>query len=770
MMHARLILSCCVLSSILLLSPAAFAQTASFSGPDVRAVDATGAALWTHTVVPTSWLEEGELEEGKTKADPIVVAGHAVYCLHGTVYETRMSDGVVQHHFPVSMLCDTLEARGQGYVVSGRSAMDTNPLPKDHRTSAEIPGLGVGTQRFAFIPGGGLFPILHHRLLATSVYTGESPSSDLYAEDMLEAWKGLGVDAELERAIGVLEERARQDPTNPHFHSVRGEYLLALGRTDEAARAFDAALAVDDRYAHHLLQPSMVLDGIDQERSNAMFERATKSFLEHGFEPELNSLVWLAVHQLLIRQRLDLTKDADLERALRFAGRLQVIAPRVEASSYFYAGLVDELERRGDDRAERWRDALEVADGFRGFGVEHPDMAWAMHGLTPGSIAILVVLLLLVLKLLRGYGRTAGDAPSWIGYNGLSRAGIGEILGLIGVFAASLYIMQRVVRGVAIIGIVAAMPISVFTGGMSHPEARAYIEKAEESDARTFFLALSHHQAGDLDAAEPLYRALTTSPMARNNLGVLLHQKGDEAGAKAEWEAVWSSSPEAEYNLTGDAKGSARVDRYKRFDVSRKLLSVPDHAMTVAFFDAQLATSPSADASITDLFALAEGVTPDSAPMQTGSGLGIYPLWVLMLVALLALAAMVRRPVFEPTTDPQAAVLSKAAWGLSLLIPGSSRRLFFVGPFIAWLMLTAFVSGIVYDPSDPMPTASILGAIAMPAFTKFFGVMGYDAHPADAFLMAVADWRWLLLVGFIGLNLGLEYAFPDPDGPRAKSE
>lgn len=70
---------------------------------------------------------------------------------------------------------------------------------------------------------------------------------------------------------------------------------------------------------------------------------------------------------------------------------------------------------------------------------------------------------------------------------------------------------------------------------------------AEVSASDQFFAAVEHHRAGRLSEAERLYRAIIFSGCARpevhNNLGVLLYQCGDSAGAMAEYRKALAINP-----------------------------------------------------------------------------------------------------------------------------------------------------------------------------------------------------------------------------------
>jgi cytochrome c-type biogenesis protein CcmH len=66
-----------------------------------------------------------------------------------------------------------------------------------------------------------------------------------------------------EEWLTVLADDARMNPRDPGPHFYRGEILLALGRSAEAARAFDAALRRDPQLAPAMMGLGRALVAID---------------------------------------------------------------------------------------------------------------------------------------------------------------------------------------------------------------------------------------------------------------------------------------------------------------------------------------------------------------------------------------------------------------------------------------------------------------------------------------------------------------------------
>jgi predicted TPR repeat methyltransferase len=79
-------------------------------------------------------------------------------------------------------------------------------------------------------------------------------------------------------------------------------------------------------------------------------------------------------------------------------------------------------------------------------------------------------------------------------------------------------------------------------------KARRAAEVSTSKTREQFIAAVAHHRAGRLAEAERLYRAIISSgapvAQAHNNLGFLLHQRGDNAAALAEYRKAIAINPD----------------------------------------------------------------------------------------------------------------------------------------------------------------------------------------------------------------------------------
>jgi predicted TPR repeat methyltransferase len=114
-------------------------------------------------------------------------------------------------------------------------------------------------------------------------------------------------------------------------------------------------------------------------------------------------------------------------------------------------------------------------------------------------------------------------------------------------------------------------------------DAKPDAEESATKMRQQFVAAVEHHQAGRLEEAEQLYRELIASGLpiaqAHNNLGFLLYQRGDSAGALAEYRqavAINPSDPGALNNLASTLRDFNNAEEAEA--CYRRALSIkPDH-------------------------------------------------------------------------------------------------------------------------------------------------------------------------------------------------
>jgi len=115
--------------------------------------------------------------------------------------------------------------------------------------------------------------------LVTYLVIGRPELPDAPYAARLEALKTRDVSTlTYEETLAILQDRARQDPTDALAHFYMGEFLFDLGRPQEAARAFDQALRREPQLGEAMLGLGRALIAIEDGRLTpealALFQQA----------------------------------------------------------------------------------------------------------------------------------------------------------------------------------------------------------------------------------------------------------------------------------------------------------------------------------------------------------------------------------------------------------------------------------------------------------------------------------------------------------------
>lgn len=117
--------------------------------------------------------------------------------------------------------------------------------------------------------------------LGAYLVTGHPELPDAPYEARLEALKGRDPTTyNVDEALAILHEAARDNPRDPLPHFYTGELLLGQGRAPEAARAYDAALRRDPQLVDAMLGLGRSLVATEQGRVTpealAIFQQAAQ--------------------------------------------------------------------------------------------------------------------------------------------------------------------------------------------------------------------------------------------------------------------------------------------------------------------------------------------------------------------------------------------------------------------------------------------------------------------------------------------------------------
>ena len=261
--------------------------------------------VWEYVIYPRA--EEYELKEDF--AGPLLAGDLLCFCGRGSLYEADPVDGVVKRRLHLPGRCMDIEKREGKVAVTVGGGFDEHEWRK---TYVIEPGVG----EIPFFMSSNLAYVYHPMIQADIVRGPDGEAVDL--DD-----PGLG--SALEEAIGRLEALARQDPTNPWYRFKRAEYLIHLGRENEAHEALEEMLEeLEPGYDYDLLKMVPYLEEIDPGPADQAFARAMRFLLAGGYEPELMyNLMPVMVHlQVPGQDRLDLVKNEDWRRASSYGDRL----------------------------------------------------------------------------------------------------------------------------------------------------------------------------------------------------------------------------------------------------------------------------------------------------------------------------------------------------------------------------------------------------------------------------------------------------------------
>lgn len=714
--------------------------TARVDGPLITATSAHGLETWTLPASPNAAPKDGEIllaQHGETLA----------YCSRSQLFVAHIQ-GYVLWRAPLPGQCAALSHDGESFSLTTQNI--------DKPEWSETRSFSSTARLPAFSLGGNAAAALTPKLLATSLLQNidEEQEKARPREEPQQATQ--------QRHIEQLSDWATRDHTNPWYHAERARLLALLGERDAAERAYQATFEVDPAYQYELVGLAAKLDELSPELGERAFEVGLASMITHGYEPELNTsligvVIWLPSPEQRKDRSLEDITAADFEVLARHGDRLAKFAPRAEASAYFYEAMRLAAPRY-NKAPEVWEERRDNASPFLIFGGPSHEAREAGTWINVLMACGLAFWLLFGTKLARTFfDKLPEDTAAHVRFNPLSRWDRGELVGMLGLLILSLYAAKRAALGVAIIGVVAAAPAGLVTGDLSGPAPKHYIDP-NDGPASTFMAALAAQKRGELDEATELYDKLPEqSPGTLNNLGVIALERDDAAKAKQLFEQAKS-------------KDASLTATRHNLDVLATRSSTPRTAAPSAeqwedFWREK--TVGSTEQSIFTLFetsSLIDHITVD----ESENTAWIVPTMIFYMVVLLAGAV----GLFARREAAEHHKLGALGWALGSLVPGASRQYNALGPLVTSAFLTSLIMAYMLSNSSGMAT-NILDAIAIPAFSRYFGAgeMNMNARGAlDLLPRSFANLWWVLLVGNLVIVTIAEVVRPDPHNPLIKKK
>ena len=755
----RLCIKLFAVLGLLLVSANASALEVTAEGGTVTATTEDGRT-WEHTILDKENYPDAKLHVLKHN-------NHVYACGTAMIYQLDGYNGSVHWRRALPYNCTALELKEGKVIVTAADKYGWREKKPTHTYEVTSSGVNapftMGQNLVAFLPrkqadallGKDLGELISKKMAGTEF--------DLTQESRATA----------EAAIDALGRAAAADPTNPWFRLRRGQVYALLGNESAARESYESIFKLAKPYQRQLLIMTRELDEIDPKLGDRAFDMAMTSLLEAGFEPNLNSslisvMIWLGRPPGADDNKTyDLAKPEDLAILERRGNRLAQFAPRSEGATHFYNALYEAAEKRGDaEGAKKWKQLRDDSYPYRVFGGPARDAAASGDWLNVYLAAGAIFWLLLLVKLARsGFDRVPPNSSKLVRWNLFNRLTHGEILGMFALIFASLYTLRKVASGVAIIGVMASMPVGMLGGTLGHPDSELFFgHYNKESKERTLVLGISAQQAGEVEEARKLYTSLPDNARAQNNLGVLEKMAGNEDAAKKHWEkalALDANLDIAKYNLGQEVTGM-RFEQQKRLAPKLPIIASPSQDQWSNLWK----NTAELDAWVNPLavFELADNVSSEDSALKSWLSAAPAALLALLMMAFMLVALFKREEIIEHETKK-----SLPGWALTSLLPGGSRHYSVAGPLVALLFTSSAVAAYTLATTEGMAT-NILMAIAVPAFTKYFGVSQYFHGPDETFWRQMASYWWVFLLAnvvFVGV---MEKLRPDPNGPFAKTK
>lgn len=356
-------------------------------------------------------------------------------------------------------------------------------------------------------------------------------------------------------ALSQLKSLLEHDATSPWLRIIQGRLRRDQGDTGYRA-SFHAALEIISTDYTELLPISAYLEKLNEtDFADRSWERGMRDYLARGCDPRVAFEGSLGYAGLRFYQPFRMNRPQVLRPQVY--DRLYLIDPGGGPDGLLWRILADFYEQSGDRaRASLWRERAERQSALNAW----PRGIHTLKDIDQAALWVAAIVLACFLFLLSRHLRygpdlySDDDVPEYE-FFGLSRLQFwpwsDRLLFLLLVVGAWLLTGYGGVRFEGRVRIWQA-PISIATGSLAGASSERYLSGLRESPERELLLAMSRQQSGKLEEAVKPYRLLQQFPESANNLGVILHDRGDVAAAQAAFVRA-GDLPEARFNRTGEA-------------------------------------------------------------------------------------------------------------------------------------------------------------------------------------------------------------------------
>ncbi|MFC1534518.1 tetratricopeptide repeat protein [Thermodesulfobacteriota bacterium] len=694
---------------------------------------------------------------------PVQIGDSLYYAIGLQLYEARSVDGVVTRRISLPGLVNSLTKKDNLIEVTvGSDPYGKLVWKRKYRVGPDFSDV-------PFFLSGNIAALMikndaEQVLVGIIEADNSSPKIDWKKLKDMEQRRRPEIKPFLESAVKDLEMLSQKDPTNPWYVFLHGLYLRDLGLEEEAGRLFESIFNIDEAYHYELLRLAIPLDEIDPALGDRAFEMGMRFLIANGFEREqMTALVGLIIHMgRPVKREEKIDPKKDLDRISRIGERIWTFAPLCEGVSYMFKGLAKAHQDAGDSKAaELWEKRTAEAEPYRVFGGANNLAEKGLNALNIYLASILAAILIIIVKSVLYFSSFRGSlkgGKGWTRWLFLVHWSKGEIVGFLVLFPVLFLSGLSLVQGIGAIGVMAGTPLGAINGSSGHPSAVEYWKKITGNPGGDFIHALTLHQAGETEEAKKIYEKLDL-PHAKVNLGVILEGQGKSNEAKTLYEDALKKEPglpEALHNL-GRPVNSSRIKTAVQFGGKRPFLALttPD-----IWSEAYIGVS-----DISDLLKLDSIFYLSGSDSPLGSAFFRALNLFILLAALIALVSL-----FFPS-DPEnlgSSKISVVGWALGFIVPGTSRRLSFLGPVILTAFITSAFVAHALSLSEGMAT-NYLAAIAIPRF-NYFGLWLPVMSPSTAAFAKLSPLWWIILLLNPIILAVMEKVRSDPLGPFAKKD
>ncbi|MBI4471922.1 MAG: tetratricopeptide repeat protein, partial [Acidobacteria bacterium] len=620
---------------------------------------------------PTPWiLRFITYDQLKIPPKLIHVSNERTLMVHGGVLrllDTKNGIFIRRWIFPDPI--EDVATEAEGFRVQTSRLSDADPLPQSTLITEDSPPPPIWTDN----------SVLMHRV---AIMEGSWLDFATGIEFKVRRQPPLGVEPrvalspeENEKLIAEATEAARRDPLSPLRNIALALLIKDAGRIEESNELFRRTIDRPTNFFSELFWAASALEDIGAKEWSALaFDRGYRQFWNAGLDSRLLAFLLPRLITLYLPYKLRLPISDDERHPL--IERIYRLAPYVEGTPTTWAAMAEYFRGRGNHGAAAlWQTRAEEAEkrSFHVWPDKYLRPIWYLLMAVCAASFIYVLVLHYRYSLQRRLMRSTAKgnwfqrrfAPSIAFWDPQDRRIVYLIVVLLwlsaGVSAAISEFTERLF----------SMPLPSGSGTLRAPVTLKFLQDDVDASAdRDLLLALSLLQSGRLPEAERLYRTLSHSAEAWNNLGVIQSILGRSQEAEESFRNAARIDPtltEAAFNM-GQPVTDYWAGIHREYRPGAKMLAMPTNDVVYRAIRGRLSSVVLTVLSGPAAFWLIEDFLPDD---EYEFGPAHIMRWVFVVGVALAtcLAIALRFSRYREVTQPP----PRWHWILEVLVPGTAR-------------------------------------------------------------------------------------------------